>query len=368
MMFAPGTPPEVMAAAERDWLQGGGAMNVDGQTVLNPRLQAAPAISPPEPTLGSTQPPAAPNWASYGFDQNLQNYLNKQREMSALDAGVAWDYDPNTKTFSGGTLGGPVTKTLAEMQQAAQQPQFSPGAMNVNGQTVLNPRLQQPMDGRPSVPVSQEYLDAITQPQRPIPSQQPSMQQPSMQQPSMQQPQINSMMGGGLGALISQLMGGYGGFNPYMGGYGGFNPYMGGYGGFNPYMGGYGGFNPMMGGYGGFNPMMGGYGGFNPMMGGYGGFSPMMGGIGGFLSQPQFGGGFLNQMMGTQQTGLGGSPNNQTMSQPRSPNLSMFGGASVSPMRNFSGGADLGNRPAPQPLNSPAQPAQQQGTGGGGLF
>jgi hypothetical protein len=270
MLFAPGTPPEVMAAAERDWLRGGGSMDVDGQTVLNPRLQ-------------------------------------------------------------------------------------------------------QPMDGRPSVPVSQEYLDAITQPQRPIPSQQPSMQQPSMQQPSMQQPsmqqpQINSMMGGGLGALISQLMGGYGGFNPYMGGYGGFNPYMGGYGGFNPYMGGYGGFNPMMGGYGGFNPMMGGYGGFNPMMGGYGGFSPMMGGIGGFLSQPQFGGGFLNQMMGTQQTGLGGSPNNQTMSQPRSPNLSMFGGASVSPMRNFSGGADLGNRPAPQPLNSPAQPAQQQGTGGGGLF
>jgi hypothetical protein len=59
------------------------------------------------------------DYSGFGFDQTLVDYLNKQRLMSASDAGVDWTYDPNTKMFSGITMGGPVSKSLAELQADA---------------------------------------------------------------------------------------------------------------------------------------------------------------------------------------------------------------------------------------------------------
>jgi hypothetical protein len=59
------------------------------------------------------------DFGTYGFDQNVVDYLNKQRQGSAMDAGVAYEYDPATQTFKGATMGGPVTKTLAQIKQEA---------------------------------------------------------------------------------------------------------------------------------------------------------------------------------------------------------------------------------------------------------
>jgi hypothetical protein len=59
------------------------------------------------------------DYSGFGFDQTLVDYLNKQRLMSASDAGVDWTYDPNTKMFNGITMGGPVSMSLSDMKQAA---------------------------------------------------------------------------------------------------------------------------------------------------------------------------------------------------------------------------------------------------------
>lgn len=68
------------------------------------------------------------DFGSYGFDQNVVDYLNKQRQGSATDAGTAYEYDPATQTFKGATMGGPVTKTLDQIKQeaAGNFPQFTP--------------------------------------------------------------------------------------------------------------------------------------------------------------------------------------------------------------------------------------------------
>ena len=58
-------------------------------------------------------------YGNYGFDQNMVNYLNQQRQASSHDGGISYNYDPATQTFKGYTLSGPVTKTLAQMQQEA---------------------------------------------------------------------------------------------------------------------------------------------------------------------------------------------------------------------------------------------------------
>jgi hypothetical protein len=68
------------------------------------------------------------DFGTYGFDQNVTDYLNKQRQDSAFDGGVAYDYDPATQTFKGATMGGPVTKTLDQIKQeaAGNFPKFTP--------------------------------------------------------------------------------------------------------------------------------------------------------------------------------------------------------------------------------------------------
>ncbi len=59
------------------------------------------------------------DFGTYGFDQNVVDYLNKQRQGSAMDAGTNYTYDPATQTFKGATMGGPVTKTLDQIKQEA---------------------------------------------------------------------------------------------------------------------------------------------------------------------------------------------------------------------------------------------------------
>jgi len=71
------------------------------------------------------QPVQPPGFNGYGFDPALVDYLNKQKQMSTYDAGVSYQYDPATQTFTGATMAGPVKKTLQEMQ-AQQQTQGQP--------------------------------------------------------------------------------------------------------------------------------------------------------------------------------------------------------------------------------------------------
>jgi hypothetical protein len=70
------------------------------------------------------------DFSSFGFDKGLVDYLNQQRTASETDGGVNYSYDPNTKMFMGGTRGNPnITKSLAEMQAAAQPVQAAQGGL-----------------------------------------------------------------------------------------------------------------------------------------------------------------------------------------------------------------------------------------------
>ena len=66
---------------------------------------------------GGTNTQIPTNWQ--GLDQGLVDYLTKQKAAAAYDGGIAWAYDPNTQTFNGMTMGGTVTKSLADMQKEA---------------------------------------------------------------------------------------------------------------------------------------------------------------------------------------------------------------------------------------------------------
>ena len=72
-------------------------------------------INPTVQVAGNSQVPV--NWQ--GLDQGLVDYLTKQKAAAVYDGGVEWAYDPNTQTFNGRTMGGTVTKSLADMQKEA---------------------------------------------------------------------------------------------------------------------------------------------------------------------------------------------------------------------------------------------------------
>lgn len=55
----------------------------------------------------------------FGFDPRLVDYLARQAQLSATEAGVAYEYNPTTQTFTGFTMMGPVTVTLETMLQRA---------------------------------------------------------------------------------------------------------------------------------------------------------------------------------------------------------------------------------------------------------
>lgn len=100
-----------------------------------PQSQSQPTPQPQPYTSQITTPSSLPTssapspqanyddtFGSYGFDRPLVDYLNNQRKLSTLDAGISYDYDPATQTFFGGTMAGPVKKTLQEMQAESQKP------------------------------------------------------------------------------------------------------------------------------------------------------------------------------------------------------------------------------------------------------
>jgi hypothetical protein len=102
---------------------------LQSQPQTQPQLQSQPQTRPqtqpqPQPQL---QPQANYGGAqnsgfdNYGFDRNLVDYLNNQKKLSTFDAGISYRYDPATQTFTGGTMGGPIKKTLQEMQAESQK-------------------------------------------------------------------------------------------------------------------------------------------------------------------------------------------------------------------------------------------------------
>lgn len=106
-------------------------------TTLGPKTPLAP-LNPYDP-FGT--PTRDFGWGSYGFDQNLLNYLNRQAMMSATDAAPYWNYDPTTQTFTGRTFGPPgqntITRSLADMQNTANQ-YYTPFSMEGYGQDWSN--------------------------------------------------------------------------------------------------------------------------------------------------------------------------------------------------------------------------------------
>ena len=94
-------------------------------------VQATPpslSVSPAQPVQPQPQPQANYGGAqdsgfnNYGFNRNLVDYLNNQQKLSTFDAGVSYKYDPATQTFTGGSMGGPIKKTLQQMQTESQKP------------------------------------------------------------------------------------------------------------------------------------------------------------------------------------------------------------------------------------------------------
>lgn len=114
MPFTQQQLPSVLGAPSTGGIGGllSGALTNLAQT---PAFQTLNQVAMGQPQQ-TQQPYTPPNYGNYGFDQSMVDYLNRQRELSVMDAGIAYNYDPATQTFTGGTMGGPVTKTLAQMQ------------------------------------------------------------------------------------------------------------------------------------------------------------------------------------------------------------------------------------------------------------
>jgi hypothetical protein len=93
-------------------------------------------------------------YGNYGFDSGLQNYLDQQYVGSTRDAGVGYQYDPSTQTFTGGTMAGQYNPIpLSVMQQAA-----------AGNRDVLNPYFQSKF---PQQPAPQRDLGYGIPPPRP---------------------------------------------------------------------------------------------------------------------------------------------------------------------------------------------------------
>lgn len=117
--------------------------------------QQMPSFSmPPNVT---NKPPQS--YDSYGFDTNVVNYLNKQRQDAARDAGVSYQYDPQTQMFTGSTMGGQVRKSLADIQReasGAQQPAPS-DVVGHFGDAQYRPQ-QPPLMRNPFQPIEPSYM------------------------------------------------------------------------------------------------------------------------------------------------------------------------------------------------------------------
>jgi hypothetical protein len=103
-------------------------MPAPSQTPVLAKPIVAPAQMPSMQQPVQATPPSLPaspaqdsGFGNYGFDPNLVDYLNNQKRLSTFDAGISYRYDPATQTFTGGTMGGPIKKTLQQMQMESQK-------------------------------------------------------------------------------------------------------------------------------------------------------------------------------------------------------------------------------------------------------
>jgi hypothetical protein len=131
----PGQPQVPMA--------GGKAPGVvqPGQSPYTP-IGLPPSQVPAQGGKGNMPLPAdyQSRYGNYGFDSGLQNYLDQQYVGSTRDAGVGYQYDPSTQTFTGGTMAGQYNPIpLSVMQQAA-----------AGNRDVLNPYFQSKFPQQPA--------------------------------------------------------------------------------------------------------------------------------------------------------------------------------------------------------------------------
>ena len=117
------------------------------------------------------------NFGDFGFDKQMVDYLNNQRKMSAMDAGVNYTYDPATQTFKGYTMSGPVTKTMDQMRQEAAG--YKPGMGGGMGQPYISDRGYFG-PGTMSNPTGPQFGQdrVVTSVNRPMPSVPPAPQGP----------------------------------------------------------------------------------------------------------------------------------------------------------------------------------------------
>ena len=159
-----------------------GAQGGKGDMPLPPGVQMPiglpPSQVPAQGGKGNMPLPAdyQSRYGNYGFDSGLQNYLDQQYVGSTRDAGVGYQYDPSTQTFTGGTMGGRYNPIpLSVMQQAA-----------AGNRDVLNPYFQsrfpqtatQPQGGFP-----QRDLGYGNQLPQGMPRPVPQVQQPAQVMP-----------------------------------------------------------------------------------------------------------------------------------------------------------------------------------------
>jgi len=174
--------------------------------LTNPLYNSNPQTNEPAP--------APVNYESYGFDKGLVDYLNNQKQMSYTDGGVSYNYDPATQTFTGGTRGGPVTMTLAEMQAQAQN--YNPMG---GGQFETNP-MANPMYNAPDI--NNPLFAGFSAPN---PMANPMYNAPDVNNPlfaGFSAPMPNNMNQQGFGAMPNMNTQGLGGmgqspYNPMMG-------------------------------------------------------------------------------------------------------------------------------------------------------
>jgi hypothetical protein len=112
-----------------DYMQGYGPGGIQPPGSPRPGIQQPGIQQPGIPILTGIKPlgikpQADPNrdygFNQYGFDSDLLNYLNQQKQGSFSDAGISYNYDPTNQMFSGGTFGAQYGNIpLSVLQQVA---------------------------------------------------------------------------------------------------------------------------------------------------------------------------------------------------------------------------------------------------------
>jgi hypothetical protein len=148
--------------------------NIDYRPGYGPRPSPSPGIQQPDIQQPGIQQPGIPiltgikplgikpqadpnrdyGFNQYGFDSDLLNYLNQQKQGSFSDAGISYNYDPTNQMFSGGTFGAQYGNIpLSVLQQVASGDrnllqQYQTGGRGAFGGGRGGPRQQYQTGGR----------------------------------------------------------------------------------------------------------------------------------------------------------------------------------------------------------------------------